>query len=81
MPIALSAAAETGVSPQAILMMVAVAGAASLLTPIATPANMIVMAPGGYRFADYWKLGAVTMVFWLIVGVLLVPLVWPFYPG
>jgi di/tricarboxylate transporter len=39
------------------------------------------MAPGGYRFADYWKLGAVTMVFWLIVGVLLVPLVWPFYPG
>ena len=81
MPIALSAAAETGVSPQAILMMVAVAGAASLLTPIATPANMIVMAPGGYRFGDYWKLGAVTMVFWLVVGVLVVPLIWPLYPG
>jgi len=79
MPIALSAAAETGVSPQAILMMVAVAGAASLLTPIATPANMIVMASGGYRFGDYWKLGAVTMVFWLVVGVLFVPLVWPLY--
>ncbi|WP_395727928.1 SLC13 family permease [Nakamurella sp.] len=79
MPIALSAAAETGVSPQAILMMVAVAGAASLLTPIATPANMIVMAPGGYRFGDYWKLGAVTMVFWLVIGVLFVPLVWPLY--
>jgi di/tricarboxylate transporter len=79
MPIALSAAAETGVSPQAILMMVAVAGAASLLTPIATPANMIVMAPGGYRFGDYWKLGAVTMVFWLLVGIVLVPLVWPLY--
>lgn len=77
LPIALSAAAETGVSPQAVLMMIAVAGAASLLTPIATPANMIVMAPGGYRFGDYWKLGAVTMVFWLAVGVLFVPLVWP----
>jgi di/tricarboxylate transporter len=76
-PIALSAAAETGVSPQAILMLVAVAGAASLLTPIATPANMIVMAPGGYRFGDYWKLGAVTMLFWLVVGVLLVPVIWP----
>jgi di/tricarboxylate transporter len=80
-PIALSAAAEKGVSPQAILMMVAVAGAASLLTPIATPANTIVMGSGGYRFGDYWKLGAVTMVFWLVVGVLLVPLVWPFYPS
>lgn len=81
MPIALSAAAETGVSPQAILMLVAVAGAASLLTPIATPANMIVMPSGGYRFGDYWKLGAVTMLFWLAVGVLLVPVVWPLYPG
>jgi len=81
MPIALSAAAETGVSPQSILMLVAVAGAASLLTPIATPANMIVMAPGGYRFGDYWKLGAVTMLFWLAVGVLLVPVVWPLYTG
>lgn len=81
LPIALSAAAETGVSPQAVLMMVAVAGAASLLTPIATPANMIVMAPGGYRFGDYWKLGAVTMVFWLVIGVLFVPVVWPLYPG
>ncbi|HEY5882168.1 MAG TPA: SLC13 family permease [Nakamurella sp.] len=78
-PIALSAAAETGVSPQAILMLVAVAGAASLLTPIATPANMIVMAPGGYGFGDYWKLGAVTMVFWMVVGVLFVPLIWPLY--
>ncbi len=81
MPVALSAAADTGVSPQAILMLVAVAGAASLLTPIATPANMIVMAPGGYRFGDYWKLGAVTMVFWLAVGMLLIPLVWPLSPG
>jgi di/tricarboxylate transporter len=80
-PIALAAATETGVSPQTILMLVAVAGAASLLTPIATPANMMVMTPGGYRFGDYWKLGAVTMVFWLAVGMLLVPAVWPLYPG
>ena len=43
-------------------MVVAVAGAASFLTPIATPANMIVMGPGGYRFGDYWKLGLVTML-------------------
>ena len=46
-PIAMSAAAETGISPQSVLMLVAVAGAASLLTPIATPANMMVMGPAG----------------------------------
>ena len=45
-PIALSTAAETGLSVQPVLMTVAVAGAAALLTPIATPANLIVMNPG-----------------------------------
>ena len=77
-PIAISAAAETGISPQSVLMLVAVAGAASLLTPIATPANMMVMGPGGYRFGDYWKFGLVTMVVWLGVAMLVIPLVWPF---
>jgi di/tricarboxylate transporter len=77
-PIALSTAAETGISPQAVLMLVAVAGAASLLTPIATPANMMVMGPGGYRFGDYWKFGLVTMLVWLAVAMLVIPLVWPF---
>jgi di/tricarboxylate transporter len=77
-PIALSAAAETGISAQPVLMLVAVAGAASLLTPIATPANMMVMGPGGYRFGDYWKFGLVTMVAWLGLAMLLIPVVWPF---
>jgi di/tricarboxylate transporter len=77
-PIALSAAAETGISAQPVLMLVAVAGAASLLTPIATPANMMVMGPGGYRFGDYWKFGLVTMIVWLGLAMVLIPLVWPF---
>ena len=46
-------------------MFVAVAGSSSFLTPIATPANMIVMSPGGYRFGDYWRLGVVVMAVWL----------------
>jgi di/tricarboxylate transporter len=77
-PIAVSAAAESGIALAPVLMLVAVAGAASFLTPIATPANMIVMGPGGYRFGDYWKLGIVTMAGWLVVAVLLIPVVWPF---
>ncbi|MBD3779391.1 SLC13 family permease [Cellulomonas sp. ES6] len=79
-PVALAAAEASGVHPAPVLMLVAVAGAASFLTPIATPANMMVMAPGGYRFGDYWRLGLVTMLAWLAVAVLLVPLVWPFSP-
>ena len=52
-----SAAAEMDVSPATVLMAVAVSAAASFLTPVATPANLMVMGPGGYRFGDYWKLG------------------------
>lgn len=76
-PIAVAAAVDSGVSVQATLILVALAGAASLLTPIATPANMIVMHPGGYRFSDYWRLGIVTMVAWFVVAMVVIPLWWP----
>lgn len=78
LPIAISAALDTGISVQPVLMLVAVAGAASLLTPIATPANMMVMGPGAYRFGDYWKLGLPIMLWWLAVAIVVIPLVWRF---
>ena len=75
-PIALSAAADLDVSAKPVLMCVAVAAAASFLTPVATPANLMIMGPGGYRFADYWKLGLPLLVLFGAVAVLLVPVVW-----
>ena len=56
-PVAMSAAAEMDVSSEPVLMAVTVSAAAAFLTPVATPANLMVMGPGGYRFGDYWKLG------------------------
>ncbi len=53
--------------------------AASFLTPIATPGNMMVMGPAGYRFGDYWRLGLPVMLWFLVVGVLLVPQIWSFW--
>jgi di/tricarboxylate transporter len=76
-PIAVAAAQETGVSVQPVLMLVAVSGAMSLLTPIATPANTMVMGPGGYAFGDYWRLGLPMLVAWLAVSLVIIPLVWP----
>ncbi|MCC6313419.1 MAG: anion permease, partial [Thermomicrobiales bacterium] len=75
-PIAVSIAHETGLSPLPLLMCVNVAAAAALLTPVATPANMMVMGPAGYRFGDYWKLGLAVMVVYFLVAVFLVPVVW-----
>ncbi|SDR74455.1 SLC13 family permease [Microterricola viridarii] len=77
-PVAVSVAATKDVSVLPFLMALTVAGAASFLTPIATPANMMVMGPGGFRFTDYWKLGLPLLVFFLAVATFYVPLIWPF---
>jgi len=77
-PIAVSVAATLDVSVQPFMMGLTVAGAAAFLTPIATPVNVMVMQPGGYRFGDYWRLGLPLAVLFLAVAVLYVPLIWPF---
>ena len=77
-PIAMAAATELGVSPRPVLMSVAVAAAAAFLTPVATPVNLMVMGPGGYRFGDYWKLGLPLMLWFLVVATFLVPVFWSF---
>jgi len=78
LPVTVSAADELDVSAKPVLMAVAVASAAAFLTPVATPANLMVMGPGGYRFGDYWKLGLPMLVLFGLVAVLLVPVVWSF---
>jgi len=77
-PIALAAAGEMGISPRPMLMSVTVAAAAALLTPVATPVNLMVMGPGGYRFSDYAKLGLPIMLWFFVMAVFYVPLFWPF---
>jgi di/tricarboxylate transporter len=57
-------------------MAVAVSAAAAFLTPVATPANLMVFGPGGYRFGDYWKLGLPLLALFGVVAVLLVPVIW-----
>ena len=76
-PIAVSVVAEMDMSVMPVLMCVNVAAAASLLTPVATPANTMVMGPAGYQFGDYWKLGLAVMAVYFVVGVFLVPVIWP----
>jgi di/tricarboxylate transporter len=78
LPIGIAAAEATGISPLPVLMCLAIAAAGALLTPIATPANLMVMAPGGYRFADYARLGLPVLGWFFAVAVLVVPLVFPF---
>ena len=77
-PISVAAATEIGMSPRPVLMSVAVAAAAAFLTPIATPTNLMVMGPGGYKFGDYWKLGLPLLIWFFVIATFYVPLVWRF---
>jgi di/tricarboxylate transporter len=77
-PVAVLAADTMGINVTPVLMSVNVACAAAFLTPIATPVNLMVMGPGGYKFNDYWKLGICMMAMFFLVSVFWVPVVWPF---
>jgi di/tricarboxylate transporter len=80
-PVVMSACAEMGIQPHTAMMAVAMAASASFTSPISHPANILVMGPGGYRFADYIKLGApLTFVIFVVVMILL-PIFWPVTPA
>ncbi|MCZ6727859.1 MAG: hypothetical protein O7A98_10980 [Acidobacteria bacterium] len=53
---------------------------ASFMSPVAHPANVLIMGPGGYRFIDYIKVGLPLTLVCLAVTLLLLPLVWPLTP-
>ncbi len=77
-PIALSLAGFMAVSPDPLLMSIAVASSSAFLTPIGHQSNMLIMGPGGYEFTDYWHLGLPLSLIVLTVGAPLILYMWPF---
>jgi di/tricarboxylate transporter len=75
-PVSLAAAAGLGISPQAAMMVVAVAASSSFLSPLGHPANVLIMGPGGYRVRDYARAGLPLTLIVLLVTLLVLPLVW-----
>ncbi len=61
-------------------MTVAVSASASFMSPVAHPANLLVMGPGGYRFTDYTKIGLPLTLVVLAVVLLVLPIFWPLFP-
>ncbi len=79
-PLAINIAADLGISPYALMMTVALSASASFMSPVAHPANVLIMGPGGYRFVDYIKVGLPLTLICLAVTLLVLPLVWPLSP-
>jgi len=76
-PIASSFAISLEYRPEAFLMAVAIGAGCDFLTPVGHQCNMLVMGPGGYRFADYPRLGAPLALLIILVTVPMLMFVWP----
>ncbi len=80
LPVALAAAEQLGIAFMPLAMIVMLASSMAVATPIGYPTNLMVYGPGGYRFSDYLRLGAPLTVLIGVLGVVLIPLAWPFLP-
>ena len=77
-PIALSTATQLGVHHMPFVVAVMIAASASFATPLGYQTNLMVYGPGGYRLADFLKMGVPMNLLMWIVTCSLAPLVWPF---
>ena len=77
-PVALDAAELLAVHPEPFLVAVTFAASTAFATPVGYQTNLMVLGPGGYRFADFVRIGLpLSVLFWL-VATFAIPQVWPF---
>lgn len=79
-PVGIALAAQVGASPRAVLMAILIASSCAFASPVGTPPNTLVLGPGKYSFMDYVKCGSGLVVVSMIVSIIVIPIVWPFFP-
>ncbi len=76
-PIAIQTATVLEVSPYPFAMAVAIAASAAFMTPVSSPVNTLVVAPGKYSFADFIKIGVPFVIIVMLIAVTFIPLLFP----
>ena len=77
-PIGWSVAKTIGADPRAVVIAVLVASSVAVCTPLAIPANSMILEPGNLRFKDFFKPGLAFSAVAFVVSMLLLPLLYPF---
>ena len=76
-PVAIELAQALGHDPRPFVVAVMFSATLAFATPIGYQTNMMVYGPGGYKFSDYFRIGAPLNVIGCILAALLIPIFWP----
>jgi di/tricarboxylate transporter len=79
-PIAVDTALSLGVNHQTFTLAVVIGAVTSFLTPVGHKANVLVFGPGGYKFFDYARVGALLTIFLFIATMIALPILYPLFP-
>ncbi|MEQ9436956.1 SLC13 family permease [Hyphomonas sp.] len=76
-PIAIGFGTHLGIDPRPFVVAVMFAASASFATPIGYQTNTLVYTAGGYRFADFLRVGLPLNILMFAVSMFVIPLFWP----
>ena len=75
-PLAVSLAEKINQPIEPFLMSVAIGASCAFLSPIGHQCNTLVMAPGNYKFGDYWKVGLPLEILIVLISVPVIVFYW-----
>jgi len=78
-PIAIDTALGLGANHLTFTLAVVIGGVTSFLTPVGHKSNVLVFGPGGYKFFDYARVGALLTVVLFIVTMIALPIIFPLF--
>ncbi len=77
-PLAVGVASTLGVDSKPFLMAVTFAASTCFMTPVGYQTNLMVYAPGNYRYVDFFIVGLPLNIIFFVISVTLIPVFWPF---
>ena len=80
-PIGWTIAKTLGADPRAVVIAILIASSVAVCTPLAIPANSMILEPGGLRFKDFFRPGICLSALAFVLSMILLPAIYPFYPA